>query len=200
MTWLVILQVLQPNIFDYIKTADLINLCYVSKKMRKLVLKNFNRIFDLSTGFCTVSYWNNVIKTNCLAICHDIFYNEEYRDPKFIDYNFDFDRLNFLLLERFRHFSLFSICLHFLKCIKCCDKQAHYCRLCSRITGSYYYNCKFFSNMCIGKVGLDLDFYYDMLVDLDIVLYNVCEILGGWTSDNNWCSFHENFGFAVDLF
>ena len=54
--------------------------------------------------------------------------------------------------------------------------------------------------MCIGKVGLDLGFYYDMLVDLDVFLYNVCEIFGGWTSDNNWCSFHENFGFAVDLF
>ena len=41
--------------------------------MRKLVLKNFNQIFDLSTGFCSVSYWNIVIETNCFAICHEIF-------------------------------------------------------------------------------------------------------------------------------
>ena len=168
--------------------------------MRTLVLKNFDQIFDLSTGFCIVSYWNNVIKNNCFAICHDIFYKGEYRDSKFIDFSFDFDRLNFLLLERFRHFSLFSICLHFLKCIKCCDKQAHCYRICSRITGSYYYNFKFFSNMSIGKVGLDLGFYYDRHVDLDVFLYNVCEILGGWTSDNYWCSLHKNVGFSVDLF
>ena len=113
MTWLLILQLLQPDIFDYIKTVDLINLCYVSKKMRKLVLKNFNRIFDLSTGFCSVSYSNIVIETNCFAICHEIFYNEQYRDPKFIDFNFDFDRIHFFLLKKFRHFSLFSIRLHF---------------------------------------------------------------------------------------
>ena len=34
---------------------------------------------------------------------------------------------------------------------------------------------------------------------LTFFLYNTCEILGGWTSDSNWCSFHENFGFAADL-
>ena len=45
--------------------------------------------------------------------------------------------------------------------------------------------------MYIGKVGLDLGFYYDINVDLDVFLYNVCN-LRGWTSDNNWCSFHEN--------
>ena len=108
MTWLLILQLLQPDIFDYIKTVDLINLCYVSKKMRK-----FNRIFDLSTGFCSVSHWNIVIETNCFSICHEIFYNEQYGHPKFIDFNFDFDRIHCLLLKKFRRFPLFSICLHF---------------------------------------------------------------------------------------
>ena len=81
MTWLLILQLLQSDIFDYIKAVDLINLCYVSKKKKKkkrqLVLKNFSRIFDLSTGSCSVSYWNIVIETNCFAICHEIFYNEQ---------------------------------------------------------------------------------------------------------------------------
>ena len=81
--------------------------------MRRFVLKNFNRIFDLSTGFCSASCWNVVIETNCSAIFHEIFDKEQYRDPKFIDFNFDFDRIHFLLLEKFRHFSLFPICLHF---------------------------------------------------------------------------------------
>ena len=111
MTWLFILQLLQPKIFDYVKTVDLINLCYVSKKMRTMVLKNFKHIFDLSTGFCSVTYWNNLIEKNCFAICYDIFYNKHYRDEKFINFNFDFDLIN--LSKKFRHFSLFSICLHF---------------------------------------------------------------------------------------
>ena len=200
MTWLFILQLLQPKIFDYVKTVDLINLCYVSKKMRTMVLKNFKHIFDLSTGFCSVTYWNNLIEKNCFAICYDIFYNKHYRDEKFINFNFDFDLINLSLLKKFRHFSLFSICLHFLKCIKCCDKQAQCCKVCSRIIGGYCYNCNFFSNMCIGKTRLDLGFCYDMHVDLDIYLYNACKILGGWTSDSNWCSFHKNFRFAADLF
>ena len=54
--------------------------------------------------------------------------------------------------------------------------------------------------MCIGKVRLDLGFCYDMYADLYEFLYYVCEILRGWTSDNNWCSFNEHFGFGVDLF
>ena len=53
--------------------------------------------------------------------------------------------------------------------------------------------------MYIGKVGLDLGFYYDINVDLDVFLYNVCN-LRGWTSDNNWCSFHEKFNYGIDLF
>ena len=81
--------------------------------MRGLVLKNFNRIFDFE--FCSVSYWNIAIETNCFAICHEIFYNEEYRDPKLIDFNFDFDRIYFLLLKKFRHFSLFLNFFTFLK-------------------------------------------------------------------------------------
>ena len=170
------------------------------KKMRKLVLTNFNRIFDLSTGFCTIPYWNSVIETNCFAIFHDIFYNIQYSDPKFINFYFDFDQINFLLLEKFKHFSLFSICLHFLRCIKSCDKQPNYCWVCSRITGGYFYNCNFFSNMCTGKVGANLGFYYNINVDLDVFLYNASDILGGWTTSNSWCSCHQNFGYALELF
>ena len=63
--------------------------------MRKLVLKKCNQIFDLSTGFYTIQCWNTLIETNCFAICHDIFYNEQYSDEKFIDFNFVLIKLTF---------------------------------------------------------------------------------------------------------
>ena len=47
----------------------------------------------------------------------------------------------------------------------------------------------FFSSLRLGKVGSDLGFYDDIIVDLDVFLYEVCEILGGWTKSNGKCSF-----------
>ena len=54
--------------------------------------------------------------------------------------------------------------------------------------------------MCVGKVGSPLGFYDDLNVDLDIFVYNVCELLGGWTKDNRKCSFLQEFEYALDLF
>ena len=98
------------------------NLCYVPKNMRNLVLNNFNQTFDLSTGFCTIKYWNVYIETNCFALCNDIFI-AKYFDEKVFDPNFDFDENYFALLKSFKHFSLFSICLYFLRCVRYCDKK-----------------------------------------------------------------------------
>ena len=51
--------------------------------MRNLVLNNFNQIFDLSTGFCTVKYWNVYIETNYFALCNDVF-TAKYFDENFL--------------------------------------------------------------------------------------------------------------------
>ena len=132
----------------YLKPEDLINLCYVSKNMRNLVLNNFNQIFDLSTGFCTVKYWNVYIETNCFALCNDIF-TAKYFDEKFLDYNFDFEENYFRLVRDFRHMSLFSICLHFLRCTRSCDNKANYCRVCSRVREKFFMDCNAFSSLCV---------------------------------------------------
>ena len=42
------------NVFlIYLGTEDLITLDYMSKCIRDLVLRNFNQIFGMSSGFCT---------------------------------------------------------------------------------------------------------------------------------------------------
>ena len=58
----------------------------------------------------------------------------------------------------------------------------------------------FFFFLCTGKTGIDLGFYENVNVDLDIFLYNACEILGGWTTGNKWCSFNQKFEYALGLF
>ena len=83
-SWQFIIEELQTKLFMYLKAEDLINLCYVSKNKRNLVLNNFNQIFDLSTGFCTVKYWNVYIQTNYFALCNDVFTAKHF-DEKFFD-------------------------------------------------------------------------------------------------------------------
>ena len=96
--------------------------------MRNLVLANFNQIFDLATGFCITEYWNDLIQKHCFDFIEHI-HNKTYLDERFFDYNFDFGQNYFKLLKYFRHFSLFSICLHFLRCIRSCNKKSNCCRL-----------------------------------------------------------------------
>ena len=57
-----ILEELQMKFLMYLGTEDLITLCYVSKCIRDLVLRNFNQIFRISTGFCSVEHWSSLIK------------------------------------------------------------------------------------------------------------------------------------------
>ena len=64
----------------YLDAKDLITLCYVLKYLRKLVLTNFSKVFNISTGFCSVKNWTNVIQKNLFNLIQDIhndtFFNE----------------------------------------------------------------------------------------------------------------------------
>ena len=108
----------------------------MSKNIRDLVLANFNQIFDLATGFCTIEYWNNLIQKHCFDFIEHI-HNKTYLDERFFDCSFDFEQNYFKLLKYFRHFSLFLIYLHFLRCIRSCDKESNCCRL---VQGFYQIN------------------------------------------------------------
>ena len=127
----------------YLRTEDLIRLCYVSKWIRDLVLRNFNQIFCISTGFCSVEHWSNLIKKSCFSLIDDI-HNQSFFDDTFFGYNFDFEENYFKLKKEFRHMSLFSICLHFLRCTRSCDKKSNYCRICSRVREKFFLNVMLF--------------------------------------------------------
>ena len=52
--WMQLYENLPLKLLSNLNTEDLITFCYVSKYFRKLVLKKFSMIFEISTGFCSV--------------------------------------------------------------------------------------------------------------------------------------------------
>ena len=97
---------MQLRILLYLNAKDLITLCYVSKYFRKVVLKQFNKHYDISTGFCAVPFWTKKIEENVFKLIEAIHSELCYK------YAFDFER-NYDKVINF-----FSICRCFqLACI-----------------------------------------------------------------------------------
>ena len=55
---------------------------------------------------------------------------QEIHNETFDRVNFDFEENNDKLIKRFRHMSLFSVCLHFRRS---CEKKQGYCKVYSRV-------------------------------------------------------------------
>ena len=108
---------MQFKILSYLNANDLIILSYVSKYFRKLVLKRFAKIYDTSTGFCSVKYWTNKIERNVFELIQAI--NNDLFESKAFDFEENYDTL----IKKFGHMSLFSVCLHFLRCRRSCEKN-----------------------------------------------------------------------------
>ena len=75
---------MQLRILLYLNAKDLITLCYVSKYFRKVVLKQFNKHYDISTGFCAVPFWTKKIEENVFKLI------EAIHSELFYTYAFDF--------------------------------------------------------------------------------------------------------------
>ena len=132
----------------YLDTNDLITLCYVSKYFRELVLKSFSKVYDISSGFCSVQNWTNAIQKNLFNSIQDI-HNDTFFNEMFYTYNFDFEQNYEKLLKKFRHMSLFSVCLHFLRCRRSCDRKINCCKIYSRVCDNDIYDIDKFSNVTL---------------------------------------------------
>ena len=108
---------LQFKLLSYLNANDLIILCYVSKYFRKLVLKKFAKIYDISTGFCSVKYWRSKIERNVFELIQAI--NNDLSESKVFYFEENYDKL----IKKFGYMSLFSVCLHFLRCRRSCEKN-----------------------------------------------------------------------------
>ena len=108
---------LQFKLLSYLNANDLIILCYVSKYFRKLVLKKFAKIYDISTGFCSVKYWTSKIERNVFELIQAI--NNELFESKAFDFEENYDKL----IKKCCRISLFSVCLLVLRCRRSCEKN-----------------------------------------------------------------------------
>ena len=181
-----------PNLLiSYLPVKDIINLYHVSKIYRQIILNFFSQIHNISTGFCSADQWNLQIQKFCFYLIEDLFC-QQYFDENFFNYYFDFDENHFSLLKEFRHLSLFSVCLQFLRCIKYCENMWNipfHCKLCSRVSDHTYMPCNSYSNLLITFGSSVLDLTANHRIDLDVFLSNADINLRSYTKDNGKCFF-----------
>ena len=136
----------------------------MSKYFRKLVLKKFAKIYDISTGFCSVKYWTSKIERNVFELIQAI-HNETFDTVSF-DFEENYDKL----IKIFRHISLFSVCLHFLRCRRSCEKKSGYCKVCSRIRENTFYEYNAFLSLTVSHTDDYLNISSSERIDLDVFL------------------------------
>ena len=114
---------------------------------------------------------------------------------------FDFEENYDNLIKKFCHMSLFSVCLHFLRCRRSCEKKYGYCKICSRVRDNTFYDYNKFSNLIVRSNDNYLNISSSDKVDLDVFLcrphyfhYSDYELLNGK------CSHLEIVSFARNLF
>ena len=136
--WQSLQEELQLNILSYLNEIDLITLCYVSKYFRRLVSKKVYKNYDVGTGFCGIKYWTNKIEKNVFGLTQSIHNIHEA---------FHFEEIYDKLIKKFHHMFLFSVCLHFLRCRKSCEKKFGYCKMCSRVRKNTFYDYNAFLSL-----------------------------------------------------
>ena len=190
-----------PKFLRYLSTRDVLNLCFISRVIRKIVLKVFNKIFCVSEDFCPSGQWFKLIKRNCFALIEEIY--SSFFEDRFI---FDFDENHSKLLSEFSHMSLFSICLHFLRCTRSCDKKSYYCLLCSRVHENLFFECNAVSKLRVCPYGSYLDMKSCHCLELDVFLIDAETCVSGYTKLTKNCSFfkffkvHRNYLFVFLLY
>ena len=185
-------------LISYLYVKDIITLCHVSKPYRKFILKKFRQTY-ISTGFCSLEQWFLIIKRSCFALIDDIF-NQSFFDEVFFNYHFDFKENFFQLKKKYRNLLLFFICLHFLSCVRSCDKRSHYCKICSRFRDYHFVETNAYGNLMVCFSTKILDLTTSHRIDLDVFLLNAEYNLGFYTKDKGFCTFFQTFDYAQDFF
>ena len=65
--------------------------------------------------------------------------------------------------------SLLSVCLHFLRCRRSCEKKSNFCKVCSRVRENTFYEYNAFLNL---KLNVEdyLNINSSEQIDLDVFL------------------------------
>ena len=92
--------------------------------------------------------------------------------------------------------SLFSICLHFLRCVRSCDKQKGYYQLCSGVREKFFMECNAFQSLCLTSYGTYLGLENHNCDDLDVFLSQEVP----YTFNSDKCCNFQYFKYPQELF
>ena len=123
----------------------------------------------------------------------------------FFNYHFDYEDRLYVLLEKFKiHLSLFSLCMHFLRCIRSCERVPNspsYCKVCSRVV-DFHFKCKSsFRNIHVTSDGTTLlGLSSDQFCDLDVFVSNADDYFKFFNVQNDFCSYFALFHYPEEIF
>ena len=109
------------------------------------------------------------------------------------------------MCKKFRHLSLFLVCLHVLACKRSCEKKINsYCRRCCRVRDNNFFDMDKFQDIVIcSKPPYKDDFIFlnGTMIDLDVYLNRpVYFDYPNHLLKNNPCRYMEMLSHAQDLF
>ena len=88
--------------------------------------------------------------------------------------------------------SLFSVCMHFLRCRRSCEKLSGYCKMCLRVRENTFYEYNVFLSL---KVSSNTDNYLNISsserIDLDVFLTRPVYFPYYFTESSGKCSDFE---------
>ena len=117
------------------------------------------------------------------------------------DCEFDPEGYYQILLKEFRHLSLFSVCLHFLRCQRSCEKHyGGYCRLCLPVRDNNFFEANTFLSAKVSDMDGYLGTSYSETVDFDVFLTQPGYFSYAFCESNCRCNQHEVFSYTHDLF
>ena len=74
---------MSEKFLNYLPVTVICNLLFVSRLSRKVILKKFKNVFDVSTGFTSEKFWFSVIQKAAYDI-YEVVMNEKFFDPVFL--------------------------------------------------------------------------------------------------------------------
>ena len=77
------MEVMPEKFLNYLPVTVICNLLFVSRLSRKVILKKFKNVFDVSTGFTSEKRWFSVIQKAAYDI-YEVVMNEKFFDPVFL--------------------------------------------------------------------------------------------------------------------
>ena len=123
---------------------------------------------------------------------NEIIFNEKYFDSTFFDWYYDYEKNFSGLLKKFRHLSLFSVSLHFLRCVRSCEKVwglPPYCKLCSRVRDFDFVSKDTYRDLVITSYGSLLGLSFRERIDLHVFLSNADDYFKFFITLNENCVF-----------